>query len=317
MAAWSCSAPLAIGRSFVEAFNQLFHLRQLIKEHTVLAQQLSVSDDGDVSDISQELKSDVIDLVYRHSGIHLGDLTCQFVQTRLRRRLRAVEISSADDYIAFVDRNADEAQHLVNAFTTNETCFFRTKPLWTFLEETFFPELANRPAARMPSFWSAACSTGEEAYSLAMLSKHVFPVLPGNLRPRILATDISTEVLEKAAEGVYSGRNINRLKAVRPDVLDSCFEARDGAFEVAAEIRKPVQFARHNLMEKAPQQDAHDLVMLRNVLIYFSQDDQMKIVRNIVASMRSGGVLAIGESESLSFFDSGLDYVQPFVYRKP
>ncbi len=283
----------------------------------MLARKITESESNETLDISPKLRSAVIDLVYTHSGIHLGELTCQFVQTRLRRRLRALEMESAADYFELAKNNSDEIEHLVNAFTTNETCFFRTKPLWSFLENTYLPELAARETARAPVFWSAACSTGEEAYSLAMLSDAVYPSSKKNLKPRVIATDISTDVLDKAAAGVFSGRNINRLKAVRPEMLDAYFEPCEDGFKLSQDIKKFVKISRHNLMDKAPQQDAYDLVTLRNVLIYFSQDDQMKIVHNIVASMKSGAILAIGESESLGYFDSGLEYVQPFVYRKP
>ncbi|MEM6986131.1 MAG: protein-glutamate O-methyltransferase CheR [Pseudomonadota bacterium] len=283
----------------------------------MLAQQNSDSEANAVCSIDNASQDKVIQLVYRHSGIHLAELTCQFVETRPKRRMRARGMSDSKLYLDYVDSHPDEAEHLVNAFTTNETCFFRTRPLWDFFRDSFFPELMERGNQRAPSFWSAACSSGEEAYSLAMLSEEVFPKRATGPKARVLATDISTDILEKAKAARYSGRNIIRLRTAHSDMLDRYFE-RDGQDHVLSDaVRKSVQFKRHNLMQATGVRDTYDLVMLRNVLIYFSQADQIKIVDNIVSAMRPGGILAIGESESLGFFESGLDFVRPFVYRKP
>ncbi|MEM7376105.1 MAG: protein-glutamate O-methyltransferase CheR [Pseudomonadota bacterium] len=259
----------------------------------------------------------VIDTIYQQSGIHLGELTCQFVETRLKRRLRAVDMDDPGAYLDLVDRDPNERERLVNAFTTNETAFFRTAPLWRYLENNFLPAMAAQRRSGLVRFWSAACSTGEEAYSLAMLSELVFGALNPRPRAQVLATDICTDVLQQARRAEYDGRNINRLRMSRPDMLETYFSSEAGRYTVAPHIRKKVQFAKHNLMEDNGQRETYDLVMLRNVLIYFSQDDQIRIVSKIVSALRPGGVLTIGESESLGFFDSGLDYVQPFIYRKP
>ena len=267
------------------------------------------------SEITPAVRSKVIDYIYSRSGIALGSLTCNFVDTRLRRRLRALQVANGDDYIDYLARQSDEVEHLVNAFTTNETSFFRTTSLWRYIEDTLLPELAENNTGRSPAFWSAACSTGEEPYSLAMLSCNRFPTSKG--RPRIFATDISTEVLEKASQGIYSGRTINRLKKSRSGMLKNYFTQQENEYQVVDSLRKIVRFEKHNLMQAPAAQEQYDLVLLRNVLIYFSQPDQIRILRHITSSIRPGGMLAIGESESLAFFDSGLEFVKPFLYRKP
>jgi len=264
--------------------------------------------------IPQEVRNRVIQQVYRQSGIALDNLTCNFVNTRLRRRLRALGIDKPADYLSFIDANRDEAQQLVSAFTTNETSFFRTKSLWNYLENTLLPELISRKSTAVPYFWSAACSSGEEAYSLAMVSNAAFT--DSRSAPRINASDICHEVVRKATDGRYQGRTINRLKASRPEMLNKHFHEHDGYYQISANLRKLVRFSHHNLMQDTGKRDTYDLVLLRNVLIYFEQADQEKIIRNIYQSMKPGGVLAIGEAESLAFCDVDLEYIQPFVYRK-
>lgn len=270
-----------------------------------------------VMEIPKSVQGKVVEQVYRLSGISVDELTCNFVDTRLRRRLRALSIDEPEAYLSYLNEHHGEVEHLINAFTTNETSFFRTVSLWTYLENTLLPELAARPPGRTPALWSAACSSGEEAYSLAMLCAQIFATANNNVLPRIYATDISTEALKKAREGTYSGRTIKRLKASRNEMLTKHFVQEGEDYQLREALRKQVQFSSHNLMEETGKRGTYDLVLLRNVLIYFKPTDQVKIVRNIVSSMNAGGVLAIGESESLAFCDSGLEFVKPFVYRKP
>ena len=265
--------------------------------------------------ISREVRKKIVDYIYQRSGIALSGLTCNFVDTRLRRRLRTLELDAAQDYIDYLARQSGEVEHLVNAFTTNETSFFRTGSLWRYVEDTLLPQLAAERGGRSPAFWSAACSSGEEPYSLAMLCCDRFD--SSHLRPRVRATDISTEVLKKAAAGVYSGRSIKRLRASRNEMLNKYFSQHGSDFRVADSVKKMVRFEQHNLMQPHDTPEQYDFVLLRNVLIYFSQPDQIRILRHIESSIRPGGVLAIGESESLAFYDSALEFVKPFLYRKP
>lgn len=265
--------------------------------------------------IPPSVRNKVIDHVYQFSGITLGALTCNFVDTRLRRRLRALQIQEPADYVDYLAVSSDEVGHLVNVFTTNETSFFRTRSLWQYVEETLLPEFAGGSTPRAPMFWSAACSTGEEPYTLAMLCQAQFESCA--VKPRIHATDINTDVLNKAADGLYSGRSIRRLQISRGEMINRYFERRGDDYQVDPAIRKLVKFDRHNLMRAPESLETYDFVLLRNVLIYFARADQIRILRNITSSMRPGGVLAIGESESLAFCESELEFVKPFLYRKP
>ena len=282
----------------------------------MLADRLEDNTVDDAAPIPRSVKQKIMDHVYRQSGISLDELTCNFVDTLLRRRLRALGISEPEAYIDYVDSHLEEVKHLIDAYTTNETSFFRTRSLWHYLETSLLPELAALNMPRTPSLWSAACSSGEEAYSLAMLSAEIFKATRSK-PPRIYATDISTDMLQKAQDGIYSGRSIKRLNAAHPEMLETHFTCQDDQYQVNEALRKQIRFSRHNLMEETGKRDTYDLVLLRNVLIYFKPADQMKIVSNIFSALRPGGVLAIGESESLAFYESNLEYVQPFVYRKP
>lgn len=265
--------------------------------------------------LDKELTNQVRDLVYKRSGISLEAGKEQLIESRLRRRLRALDIPDAAEYLLYLEQIPEEYEHFVNVFTTNETSFFRTVRVWRYIEETLFNQW-NADGSKPRSVWSAASSSGEEAYSFAMACEHFNRGLEKKLKVRILGSDISTEVVQKAKKASYSGRTINRLKAARPEFLLSYFHQKDEDYKLRPQISSAVQFKQHNLFKNPPYNAYFDLVMLRNVLIYFSDKDQETVLSNIHRSLKPGGVLIVGESESLANLKTEFEYCEPLIYKK-
>ena len=265
--------------------------------------------------LDRDVMNKVRELVYQRSGISLESGKEQLIESRLRRRLRALEIHDALVYLDFLEQNPAEYEHFVNVFTTNETSFFRTVRVWRYIEETLLTQWSE-DCSKPRQVWSAASSTGEEPYSLAMSVDHFNRRSEQKIKVKILGSDISTEVVAKAKSGSYSGRTINRLKASRPEALLSYFSQREDEYSLRPAISQAVQFRQHNLFKNPPYNAHYDLVMLRNVLIYFNNKDQEAVLSNIYRSLKPGGVLIVGESESLSNLDTAFEYCEPLIYKK-
>ena len=256
------------------------------------------------------------DLMYREAGIRLPDVKQNLVQGRLRKRLDALGLGSYREYHSHITAHghADELQRCLEALTTNETFFFRHKQHWDFLLEELLPAW-QRGAARGASFrvWSAASSTGEEPYSLAIalhaaLSGHGFGI-------HIDATDINTQVLARARTGIYGAYALQKLT---PKCLQQYFvpAGGDDHFQVREDIRALVAFRSHNLQEATVQGPPYDLIMLRNVLIYFDTASKNTVIGHIGTRLRAGGHLILGGAETLSDVHSSFTYVRPTIYRK-
>ena len=252
--------------------------------------------------------------VRRHTGIAMAERKWTLLHGRLRRRLQALALSSYRDYLAVLDGSADEVGHFIDLVTTNETSFFRTPRIWDYLWHGFLPAWhAAHPGGTLQA-WSAAASTGEEAYSLAMLCEE-FRARHADFRYRILATDIARRVLDAAAAGRYLGRNVDGLRKARPAMLEKYFRRDGETFAVAPELRAHVGFRTHHLYRPLAGAERFDLVLLRNVLIYFDEAGQEAVLENVRRSMAPRAVLLVGESESLNRLRTGFAYQQPLIYR--
>ena len=235
-------------------------------------------------------------LIYEHAGISLAESKQEMVYSRLARRLRAHRLSSFAQYIALLeDHGADERQAFVNALTTNLTSFFREPH--HFSELTRF--LQERRGRREPfTIWCSASSTGEEAYSIAMTAIDAF----GSLTPpvSIVATDVDTNVLEKAAAGVYAQEKVKKLSA---EQLRRFFVkgagANAGSVKVRPELSALLTFRRLNLLEPTwPVRAPFDAVFCRNVMIYFDKPTQRQVLLRLAPLLRHDGLLFAGHSES-------------------
>lgn len=256
-------------------------------------------------------------LIHEVCGINLQAGKEALVRSRLSKRLRALGLADFDAYLARVreDRTGAELSELVNALTTNKTSFFREPEHFEYLREVIVPELEGR---RGPiRVWSAGCSSGEEAYSLAIVLREALTDAAWR-EVRILATDISTRVLAKARDGVYAE---GEVRVIPRAWLARYFEKvqRDGqtAYAVRAELRSAVRVARLNLMEPWPMKGPFDLIVCRNVMIYFDRPTQQRLVQRFWEMLAPGGHLFVGHSESLTSLGHSFRYVRPATYVKP
>ncbi|SMF84836.1 chemotaxis protein methyltransferase CheR [Tistlia consotensis] len=258
-----------------------------------------------------------------YSGIKMPPNKITMVEGRLRRRVRATGLDSVTDYCRYLfDCGGLEAEaiHLIDAITTNKTEFFREPGHFKVLAESVLPELAaaRRVDARSPvKIWSAACSTGAEVYTLAMVLAEFGRGQPG-FRASILATDICTEVLEAALLGIYpesmmtpvprefARRYLMRHRqAARPEV------------RIVPELRQMARFARLNLMDGAyPVERDMDVIFCRNILIYFDKPTQEVVLSRLCEHLRPGGHLFLGHSESLAGLRLPLRSVGKSVFRR-
>lgn len=266
----------------------------------------------------------ISDLIGAEVGIKLPPGKRLMVEGRLRKRVRALGLSSLEDYALHLfqrDGLAAERVHLINAVTTNKTDFFREPEHFDLLEERLVPDLlALRSRERNPvlKIWSAASSTGAEAYTLAMVLSDL-AAQRHDFRFAILGTDISTQVLELAVRGVYPVDQIAPVPAAMQQRY-LMFSRRPGPraeVRIVPELRKLTRFQRLNLMDASyPYDQDVDVIFLRNVLIYFDKADQEKVILRLVSHLRVGGYLILGHSESMIGTNVTMRQVAPAVFQK-
>lgn len=254
-------------------------------------------------------------LVYRESGILLPPHKKTLLVTRLSKRIRDLELDSFQAYYDLVaqDLGGAEFTQMLDLISTNKTDFFRESVHFEFLRTHILPDLAGLKRVRI---WSAACSSGEEPYSIAMT---LFDAVdfPQQWDCKILASDLSTRMLDKAAAGVYETERVQRLA---PALLRRHFlkgRGRDaGLFKVKPHVAEMVVFRRINLMaERYPIKTPLDAIFCRNVMIYFDRPTQAQLMAKFRRHLRPGGYLFIGHSESLQWVEHEFRYVAPTIYR--
>ncbi len=257
----------------------------------------------------------VRDELYDYAGIVLADHKQDMAYNRLVRLLRDLKLNSFDDYLAFLDQNPAEFTQFINALTTNLTAFYREKHHFDFIRDHIIPEIVNSGERRIRG-WSAGCSLGEEPYSLAMtlLDAGVDP-LRWDLR--LLATDIDSKVLQSAQSGVYA---YERVKTLPKSLLSRWFlkgkGKRDGHVKVRSELQDMITFKYLNLMQDWPVQGPLDFIFCRNVMIYFDQDTQARLLQRMAALLKPNGYLFVGHSEALARHASSFQLVGKTIYRK-
>lgn len=235
----------------------------------------------------------------RSCGILLGDNKNYLIDSRLRKILKENEINSLGELVRAIERPGSSRlkQQVIDAMTTNETLWFRDRHPFEYLQNQLLPELAKRPGDI--NIWCAACSTGQEPYSISICveeSRRKYFSLT-NKNVRILATDISTKVLEIAKRGLYEPLALKR--GMSDERLDAYFKHdNEGAWEIKPEIKRRVDFRPINLKDSFINIGKFDIVFCRNVLIYFSSDLQKQIITNIHRVLNPGGYLFLGGSET-------------------
>lgn len=242
------------------------------------------------------------------TGINLNFYKPSQMQRRLTNLMGRYEVNGYLDLWNKVEKDPKLFSDFIEYLTINVTEFFRTPEKFTELETKVIPELLNK--APKLNVWSAGCSLGAEPYSLAMILKDLTP----NIKHRILATDLDVEILAKAKMGVYSS---NEFKNISNHRAQRHFKVRDGKYFVSEDIKSCVEFKRHNLLLD-PFEKGFDLILCRNVVIYFTDEAKLELYKRFFDSLKPGGVLFVGGTEAiLNFRDIGFESYLPFFYRKP
>ena len=264
----------------------------------------------------------ISDLVYEHCGINLHDGKKELVRARLAKRLRESRFDNFSDYIRYVldDPTGREFSILVDSLSTNLTKFFREDQHFEYMRSKLLPGmLESKQSQRNLRIrgWSAGCSTGEEPYSIAIT---LLEAIGGKGRwdVKLLATDVSTRVLEQAQRGVYEkDRNEPIPLPLRNKYLTRVRDGGRELYEVASSLRSVLIFRYLNLMQDWPVKGPLDFIFCRNVMIYFDKPTQGRLINRYYDLLASGGVLFTGHSESLTGIEHKFRYVQPTIYIKP
>ncbi len=258
----------------------------------------------------------IVRLVYEKSGITLHEGKRALIHARLQKRVREGRFRSFSDYLKHVESDAtgNELTMLLDAIATNHTSFLREPQHFTFLSTVVVPQLLAAGTGRIEG-WSAACSTGEEPYTLAMtLGESLGCLSPG--RVRLLASDLSTKALSVAKQAVYKAERVQDVPTAQ---LKRYFEKglgqQAGLVRVAPPARAVVEFAQMNLLEIPTLDRTFDFIFCRNVMIYFDLAVRQRVVQGLARRLRPGGYLFISHSESLSGVRHDLRWVAPAVYR--
>jgi chemotaxis protein methyltransferase CheR len=265
--------------------------------------------------------SAIVRLVYEKSGITLHEGKRALITARLQKRLRASGTRSFSEYLRLVDTDASgtELVELLDAIATNHTSFFREPEHFAFLKSRVIPEFLKPGGIEPLEVWSAACSTGEEPYTLAMTLLDTLPP-QDRTRFRILASDMSTKALRAAEAAVY---RLEKVQELPIETLRTHFERglgeQTGWARVSPAVRRPVEFRQLNLLEIASLGRTFATIFCRNVMIYFDRPVQQRVVSMLERHLKPGGYLFISHSESLNGITHGLQWVAPAVFqrRKP
>lgn len=260
-------------------------------------------------------------LAHRHAGIALGPQKRYLLQARLGRRVRMLGLESFAAYVRYLTGagGARELEEFVNAITTNKTEFFREAHHFRYLTDTWAPAVRRGAVSgpRRVRVWSAACSTGEEPYTIAMVVADAVGAPPA-WDVRVLASDIDTDALARAERATYA---VEQVAPVPPAFRARFFVKGDGGgagrLAVREEIRRLVVFRRINFVDDPwPIRVPFDVIFCRNALIYFDRAGQLEIVRRLTAQLVPGGLLFLGHSESMLGVSGGLRHVGGTIYQK-
>ncbi len=260
-------------------------------------------------------------LIHAHAGIALAPWKRDVVRARLGRRLHELGITTFAEYHTrlLADASGTELTRFINAMTTNKTEFFREAHHFDYIRSTWLPSRGpcRRATDRRLRFWSAACSTGEEPYSLALT---LLETLDGGAGwdLRILASDIDTDVLAHAAEGIYPMEQVAPVpRAMLPRYFLRGTGEREGVVRLKPQVRALVTFRRINFLDDPwPIRTRFDAIFCRNVLIYFDRPTQQRILHRLVRQLTDTGLLFLGHAESIHGLVSGLTPVAATVYRR-
>jgi chemotaxis protein methyltransferase CheR len=268
--------------------------------------------------LTDKLFKDFSSLVYQQTGIFLKPEKRELLNARLGKRLRQCQISGFEEYYKYVlnDSSGEELIHLIDAVSTNFTSFFREKTHFDYLSSNVLKEFADQGMSGEFKVWSAACSSGEEPYTLSIVLNE-FAAREKRFHFSIQATDISTRVLALAQQGVYGA---DKVQTMPKELVKRYFQKGKGKSEgyvkVKKELSQPISFRRFNLMHQYPWQGELDVIFCRNVMIYFNRETQQQLVDKFYTCLKPGGHLFIGHSESLTAINHRFRQVTTTGYKK-
>lgn len=269
--------------------------------------------------------NEISNLVHKHCGINLHSGKKELVRARLGKRLRQGNFDTFSNYMKYVlaDKTGKEFSMLIDTLSTNLTSFFRERQHFEFLEDKFLPALLERKRKSQKfriRTWSAGCSSGEEPYSVAIT---LLDAVQGQGRwdIKVLATDISTSMIETAKKGIYDKQRIEPVSSMQKQKYLKVINSNgEKVYEVNKSLRDVIIFKYLNLMEDwpiRPQGGGLDIIFCRNVMIYFDKPTQANLINRFWNILDSGGILFTGHSESLAGIQHKFRYIQPTIYSKP
>ncbi len=232
-------------------------------------------------------------ILHESAGLNCSGYRDEYLKRRFEVRLRATDSPTYGRYVAYVKKNPEEVQRLLNDLTINYTMFFRDVDVYTYLERTLLPKLLTNKAVRI---WSAGCATGEEPYSLAIL---VHRILGNHLTDHsvlILASDIDKDALAKAEKGNYQKKQLNNLSQ---PMIDKYFTKEGEIYKVQNLVKPLIRFEQFDLNTPSSRND-FDLILCRNVMIYFSKEGQQRVHMNFYRALKQEGYFITGKAEMLS-----------------
>lgn len=246
--------------------------------------------------------------VHRHFGLDLSGYKPHRMKRRIEILIRKYRLSSYQEYLRLLLTNSSVKEEFLDKITINVTEFFRNPEKWWELRDKYLPELLSFSRSRFKA-WSAGCASGEEPYSLAILLEE----LNAPAGAYVLATDIDDKALQEAKNGVYESRSmISTPKAY----VDRYFEIVDGMYKIKDFVKKRVTFQKHNMLQD-PFPQGLDLIVCRNVVIYFEENAKAQLYQNFAKALRLGGILFVGSTERIfNHTEIGLKIVSPFFYRR-
>jgi len=260
--------------------------------------------------------------IYTKYGIKMPKVKKIMLQSRLQKRLRELKINNYKDYCDYVfsnEGNDNEVIHMIDVVSTNKTDFFREPTHFDFLHQSILPQIfKDNNFNKELKLWSAGCSSGEEPYTIAISLSEFLKKSKTLFDFSILATDISTRILNDAVSAVYKEEKIKHLPI---EYKKKYFlKSKDRSIQkvrLNSSIREKVNFRRLNFMDNSYDiRDYFDIVFCRNVLIYFDRETQEKVINRICTKIRSGGYFFLGHSESIMKMDVPLTQIKPTVFRK-
>lgn len=247
----------------------------------------------------------------RSCGLVLGDNKHYLVTSRLSRLMKEFSVDSVSELLRMLRRGGNAAlrERVIEAMTTNETYWFRDVFPFEILKSRVYPELARRKGNASVRIWCAACSSGQEPYSVSMATSEYLQSHPGTLRDvQILGTDISAAVLDDAKEAAYDALSVARGLSL--ERRNRFFVQKGDRWQVRPEIRSRVSFREFNLLDPYTALGRFDIVFCRNVLIYFSVESKKLILQRIAQVLNPGGYLFLGASESMTNYSDAFEMVR-------